>query len=210
MGGVGAGAVVLAAAAGFVVGAWSAGLLDPRTRPRPMLLGVVVAALFAVVVARLGLVWSLPAVGYLAALAAVLTVVDLRDRRLPDRLVLPSYPISIVLLGVAAGATHDWADAARAAAGMVVLLAGYGMLVLLRPGAMGGGDVKVAGLLGLYLGFAGWGVLLLGTLLPFYGAALAGVGLLLTGRGSRRSVLPFGPFLLAGALTAILIHGSPT
>jgi hypothetical protein len=61
--GVGAGTVVLAAAAGFLVGVWSAGLLDPRIRPRPTLLGVVVAALFAAVVARLGLVWSLPAAG---------------------------------------------------------------------------------------------------------------------------------------------------
>src|SRR5664279_2204139 len=78
------------------------------------------------------------------------------------------------------------------------------------PGMGGDGNIKVAGLLGLYLGFAGLGVLLLGALLPFYGCLLAGVGLLVTGRGSRRSVLPFGPFLLAGALSAILIHGSPT
>ena len=69
---------------------------------------------------------------------------------------------------------------------------------------MGFGDVKLAGLLGLYLGWLGWIELAVGAFAAFLFGGLVGLALLVTGRAGRKSHLPFGPFMLVGALLAIL------
>jgi leader peptidase (prepilin peptidase)/N-methyltransferase len=179
---------------------WSAG------RGVPIVLATTV--IFALLAARLGPVAELPAYLYLAAVGVALAVIDLDCRRLPNSLTLPSYAVGIALLGAAAVVTRDGGAVVRALAGMAVLFAVYYLLALIHPAGMGFGDVKLSGVLGLYLGWLGWGELLLGTFLAFLISAVVGLGLIAAGRATLKSALPFGPFMLAGALLAILV-GAP-
>lgn len=154
--------------------------------------------------ARLGLSAALPAHLFLAVIGIALCAVDLRSHRLPNTLTLPAYPVAGALLGAAAIADGD-ADAAwRALAGMVGLIAFYDLLARINPAGLGYGDVKFSGLLGLYLGWAGWSALVVGTLAAFAAGALAGLALILARRARMSSAMPFGPFMLAGALVGIL------
>ncbi len=73
---------------------------------------------------------------------------------------------------------------------------------------MGFGDVKLAGVLGLHLGWLGWGQLALGAFLAFFLGGVVGLALIATGRATRKSAIPFGPFMLVGALVAVLV-GEP-
>ena len=72
---------------------------------------------------------------------------------------------------------------------------------------MGFGDVKLAGVLGLYLGWLGWGEVIVGGFLGFLFGGVVGIALMVMGKAGRKSKIPFGPFMLAGALVAILAGG---
>jgi leader peptidase (prepilin peptidase)/N-methyltransferase len=72
---------------------------------------------------------------------------------------------------------------------------------------MGFGDVKLAGVLGLVLGWLGWSILLVGGFLGFLLGAVVGGALMAVRKAGRKSKIPFGPFMLAGALLAILWGG---
>lgn len=160
--------------------------------------------LFAVMALRWGFDAVLPAYLYLAAVGLALAMIDLDTLRLPDALTLPSYPVAFVLLGAAAVAQHDGGAALHALVGAVAMGAFYFVLVLVYPAGMGLGDVKLAPVLGAYLGWIGYGVLAVGAFLGFLYGGVVGVGAMLLGRAGRKSKLPFGPFMLLGALTAVL------
>ena len=161
------------------------------------------AALFVAVAARFGLTLALPAYLYLAAITVALAVIDVDVRRLPNAIVLPSYAVGVALLAL----TGDWWAAGRGLIAMVALFAFYAGLSLLYPGGMGFGDVKLAGLLGLFLGWLGWSPVLVGTFAGFAVGALVGVGLLLTRRATGKTAIPFGPSMLAGAMLALFAAG---
>jgi len=156
---------------------------------------------------RLSALLLLAALGYLAVLAWKLSVTDLRTRRLPDRLVIPAYPVSAVLLGAAALTAGEPERFAGMALGGVLLLGGYLLLRMASPSGLGLGDVKLAGVLGLYLGFAGWGHLLAGAGAGFVLGGLWGLALVVSGRGTGKTRIAFGPFMLAGALLALAAPG---
>jgi leader peptidase (prepilin peptidase) / N-methyltransferase len=160
------------------------------------------AALFVAVAARFGLSWELPAYLYLAAVAVALAAIDLDVMRLPDQIVLPSYAVAIVLLAPAVIAEHSWAAATRGLIGAVLLYALYFVLAVL-PRGMGGGDVKLAPLLGLYLGWLGWSSVAVGAFAGFLMGGLVGALLMLLKVADRKSRIPFGPYMLAGAFLAV-------
>ncbi len=167
------------------------------------------AALFAAAGLRFGFGPLLPAAWYLAAVAVALTVIDVRQRRLPDRLVLPSYPAAIALLGAAAlllpgGGGH----LIGALLGMAAALAFYLLLALISPAGIGWGDVKLSGVLGLYLGWFGATALAAGLAGAFVLAALTGLALIASGRATGKTLLPLGPFMLAAALAVLLASGA--
>ena len=148
-----------------------------------------------------------PALIWFAGVSLLLALVDLRARRLPNAIVLPSYPMLVVLLAVASWAAGDWGALARAAAGGAALLGFYLVIALAVPRGMGAGDVKLAGVIGLLLGWIGWGALLAGAAAAFLlGGAVSAV-LLLSRRADRRTAIPFGPWMLAGAWVGILLFG---
>ncbi|GGC92571.1 hypothetical protein GCM10011512_19560 [Tersicoccus solisilvae] len=155
-----------------------------------------------------GLLAALACAG-LVALGAVLTVIDVRRHRLPDRLVLPGTAVSALLwvaaFAVAGPAAGGTAGIVRTLAGGVVLFGGYLLLRIIHPPGMGFGDVKLAGLLGLHLGAAGWAHVAAGTVLAFLLGGLVGAALLLARRVRWRSAIPFGPFMLAGAVVALVL-----
>ena len=91
--------------------------------------------------------------------------------------------------------------------GLACASAFYLILALVYPAGIGWGDVKLSGLLGLYLGWIGPPALVLGVAGGFVLAAVAGVGLIVAGRATRRSQIAFGPFMLAGAIAVIVSLG---
>lgn len=145
-------------------------------------------------------------VGYggLAALSVVLAVIDLRSHRLPNALVLPAYPFLLASLALASLSSAEASALVRAVAGGAIAFAFYLLLRLVQPRGMGGGDVKLAGVLGIALGYLGWDALLLGLFAGFLLGGVFSVGLLLTRRESRRSRIPFGPWMLLGAWIVIV------
>ncbi|TFV52760.1 prepilin peptidase [Geodermatophilus sp. DF01-2] len=170
---------------------------------RPPLLEVGTALLAALTALRFDLSWELPAFLFLAGAGVLLAVVDLRHRLLPNRAVLPSLAAGTALLLLPALADGAWSAMLRAVLGAVVLFAVFLALALVSPGGLGMGDVKLAALLGLYLGWLGWTAVLLGALAGFVVQAVVALGLLAARRVGLRAELPFGPAMLAGAVLAI-------
>ena len=160
----------------------------------------------AVMAARFGPGPVLPAFCYLAGIGVPLAVIDARCQRLPDALTLPSYPVTLALLGLAALLMPGGPGHFLGALLGLALAGGFFVLqVLIYPASLGWGDVKLSGLLGLYLGWLGISVLAAGLFLGYLFAAAAGLALIATRRASRKSRLPFGPYLLAGTLAAIAL-----
>jgi len=140
---------------------------------------------------------------YLAAISIVLTLVDLDTRRLPNAIVLPGYVVLGVLFTLACVFGAPWEALLRSAIGGAGLFAFYLLLRALGRGGMGGGDVKLAGVLGLALGWIGWGALLVGAFAAFLLGGVYGVILMITRRAGRKSAIPFGPWMIAGVWVGI-------
>jgi leader peptidase (prepilin peptidase)/N-methyltransferase len=145
---------------------------------------------------------------YLAAVSVALALIDLDTHRLPNVIVLPSYVVGVVLLGVSSLLSRDYSSLLSAAIGMAGLYIAYLLMALIYPGGMGFGDVKLAGVLGLWLGWLGWAPLAVGAIAAFLLGGLFSIGLLLTRKASRKTGVPFGPWMVVGAWVGILA-GSP-
>ena len=144
---------------------------------------------------------------WVAGAAVVLAAVDLDAHRLPDRVLLPAAVAFTAAVLVDAAALGTWVALLRGAvAGAVVYLVSAGAAAI-SPAALGYGDVKLLALLGLVLGWFGWGVLLAGLFLGLLLGALVSVALVAARRASWRSTVPFGPPLLAGAVLALALGG---
>lgn len=176
-----------------------------RVSARYPLVELLTASLFALMGWHFGLHLVLVAYLYLATVAVALALIDVDVHRLPDVLVLPSYPIAAVLLTIGALGVHQPYNLARAAMGGAALFMLYAVLWFAYPAGMGLGDVKLAGVLGMYLGYIGWGALAVGAFLGFAYGAVVGITLMALHRAGRKSKIPFGPFMLAGAITAVLV-----
>lgn len=159
--------------------------------------------LFAATAARFGATAQLPAFLYLAAVGVALAFIDVDVKRLPNVLTLPSYPVSLALLGAAAAATRQPATFERALVGMAALFSFYLLLVTVYPAGMGLGDLKLSGVVGLYLGWVGYGALAVGAFSAFLVGGVAGMAAMFVGTAGRRTRIPFGPFILTGALVGI-------
>ena len=149
-------------------------------------------------------VCALLAFWWFAGSTVALTLIDLDTRRLPDAIVLPGYAVGAGLLTLACLFGADWWGLLRAGAGAAILFGLYAVLWLIRPGAMGAGDVKLAGLVGLHLGWLGWAAVAVGATAAFILGGLYGVGLIASRRANRKTALAFGPWMIAGAWTGVL------
>jgi leader peptidase (prepilin peptidase) / N-methyltransferase len=171
--------------AGVALWAWTGGVTASPTADAP---GILVLVGFL----------------YLAAVTVALGLIDIDTHRLPDAIVLPSYLVGVVLFTLAAIFSGDYSALLRAGVGMAVLWTAYLLMALAYPGGMGFGDVKLAGLLGMFLGWVGWGPLLVGAFAAFLLGGLFSLALLAARKVDRKSGIPFGPWMLAGAWTGII------
>jgi leader peptidase (prepilin peptidase) / N-methyltransferase len=170
----------------------------------PLALELCTAGVLALLLGRFGGQPVVVAFGFFGVLGVALAAIDIATQRLPDPLTLPAYPILITLLTGAAIAGHDLAALERALLGGLALAGAYLLLALVRPGQLGGGDIKLAGVAGLALGWLGWPTLIAGAALGFVLSAVVSVALLAARRVTLHSAISFGPFLLGGALLAML------
>jgi len=146
---------------------------------------------------------ALVALLYLAAVSVALTGIDVDTRTLPNVIVLPSYVVVIVLLGAASLLSGDIGALARGLIGMVALFALYYAMALVYRGGMGFGDVKLAGVLGFVLAWSGWDVFAVGAFAPFLLGGIFGIALIAFTKAGRKTRVPFGPWMLAGAWVGI-------
>ncbi|MFG3319924.1 prepilin peptidase [Streptomyces sp. NPDC048171] len=172
----------------------------PRAAPLALVTALVCAALAAATGTRPELaVWLL-----LAPVGVLLAAVDLKVRRLPDPLTLPLAVAALALLGLTALVPEHAGEWTTALLGALALGAGYLVLFLINPAGMGFGDVKLALTAGAVLGWYGWPTLMLGTFAGFLLGAFYGGALLVARRAGRKTAIPFGPFLIAGAFLGVL------
>lgn len=141
---------------------------------------------------------------YLAAVSIALALIDFDTHRLPNTIVLPSYLVGAALLGTAAALTGDGGALLSAAVGAAALYVIYLVLALVYPGGMGFGDVKLAGVLGMFLGYLGWGPLIVGGFAAFVLGGVFALALVAARRARKGTGIPFGPWMLAGAWLGIL------
>lgn len=148
-------------------------------------------------------IFTFAAFAWFAAASVALALIDLDTRRLPNVIVLPSLIVLAALLAAAAIASGDVAALGRAAIGGAALYAFYLLLTIIRPGAMGGGDVKLAAVVGLMLAWVGWGAFTVGAFAAFLLGGVVGLALMVRGQATRKTAIPFGPFMLVGAWLGI-------
>ncbi|MFC4050394.1 prepilin peptidase [Actinomadura syzygii] len=194
-------------AAGLVLAPLTApfvGDVPPRRAP----VALVTAAAFGLLGWRVGLEPVLPALLYLAAVGALLGVVDVKVKRLPDRFTLPSYGVAAALLAAAAPFTKNGLDHfLHALLGMAALFAVYLLQAFITPSGIGLGDVKLSGVLGLCLGWFGLDTWVFGLLATYLIGGAMGIGILVV-RRDRKGEFAFGPAMLAGTLLAVLVLSS--
>ncbi|MGW6098119.1 prepilin peptidase [Streptomyces sp. NPDC055157] len=185
---------------------------DPRAEPvaryAPAVLAPVASTLgCAALAAATGLRPELAVWLLLAPVAVLLATIDRRVHRLPDRLTLPLAGAAVVLLGGAALLPEHAGSWLSALLGGLALGGFYFLLFLINPNGMGFGDVKLALSLGVALGWYGWAVVFAGGFAGFVLGAVYGFGLVVLRRAGRKTGIPFGPFMIAGALLGILFGG---
>jgi leader peptidase (prepilin peptidase)/N-methyltransferase len=162
------------------------------------------AVLFAAVGARFSDSWALPAYLLLTAALIALSAIDLDTMLIPSRILYPVGVAAVPLLALASGIEDDWGAFVRALIAAAVVFLAFFALHLAVPRGMGFGDVRLSFLLGLYLGWLGWGEVAGGLFAGFAYGAIVGVVLMAAGKRGRRQQIPFGPFLAAGTMTFVL------
>ncbi len=171
--------------------------------PRYIIVELATGGLFAGLAARMGYAWSLPAfLVFLAALLA-LSCIDLELLVLPKKIIYPSLVLVALLLTLASGATHDWNRLGVGAICAVAWFVFFFAMNFASPRLLGFGDVRLALLLGLALGWLGWRYVVLGFFAANVIGLVIGLVLIATRLMKRDQPIPYGIFLAAGAALAI-------
>lgn len=163
--------------------------------------GVVVVASLAVTIGWRPAVLAFLSIGLIGVMLAV---IDLEHHRLPDRLTGTAAVVSTMALLVDGLMMGSWPALLRALVCAVVAFVVFLGMALISPEGMGFGDVKLAAVLSLHTGWLGWQLALLAVLAGFTAGALAALTLLLFGRVTLRTAIPFGPGLLVGAWLVVV------
>jgi leader peptidase (prepilin peptidase)/N-methyltransferase len=173
--------------------------------PRYPLIEAGNAALFAATAARLGYNWDLPAYLVLSASLLALACIDLELLVLPKLIVYPTLGLVASLLVLAAALTNEWHNLLIAGIFAVGWFLVFFALNFLNPRYLGFGDVRLALVLGLALGWLGWKYVILGFFAANFIGALIGLVLIGTKRMTRDQLIPYGIFLALGTEFAVLV-----
>jgi leader peptidase (prepilin peptidase) / N-methyltransferase len=182
----------------------------PAGRARVLLTASVGGVLGALAGAAAG--WSAlwPPLVALALVCAPLVIIDFEHHRLPNRLMVVAWVLAAALLTLAAAVRHDWDVLLRAVEAGAAVFAVLYLLAFAAPRSFGFGDVKLGGVLGAYLGWAGWGYVYYGIFAGFLFGAVVAIGLLTSRRASLKTALAFGPMLVLGALVVLAFDAVPS
>ncbi len=175
---------------------------------RALVLGASSAVVCGAFAARLGDDVVLSAYCVLALALVAMSAVDLERYLIPNRILYPAAGLVLPLFVVSSAVDHRWGSLARAAIAAGAAFAAFLVVHLAVPQGMGFGDVRLAGLLGFATGWLGLGHAFVGFFAAFVLGAALGLGVMAAGRGGRKTRIPFGPFLAAGAVVSVL-WGSP-
>jgi leader peptidase (prepilin peptidase) / N-methyltransferase len=170
----------------------------------PLVIELSTAAIFVVFGLHFGADAALPAFCVLGAALVALTWIDLREQRLPREISYTALVLGAVALTIAALIRDEPERIWQMALGAVIAVVIIGGIYLASRGGMGDGDVRLAPLLGLYLGWLNPGIVPVGLFYGFLLGAVVGVAAMAVGSAGRKTALPFGPFLAAGTVLAVL------
>jgi leader peptidase (prepilin peptidase) / N-methyltransferase len=155
--------------------------------------------------AKFGATWETAAFCVLSAGLVVQSWIDLRTRRLPRQITYVTLALGAPLLVIAALVRDEPRRVVTMLAGAAIALAFMALLYVLSHGGLGEGDVRIAPLLGAYLGWLGLPYVPVGLFLGFLFGSIVGVAAMVVGKAGRKTAIPFGPFLAAGTLVAVFI-----
>jgi leader peptidase (prepilin peptidase) / N-methyltransferase len=164
--------------------------------------------LFAAMAWRFGWDEALPAYLVFTAFLIALSAIDLDTFLLPKKLVWPAFGAGVVLLGGASVLQGDGRSAVEAAIGSAAAFGFLFAIHFISPRGMGFGDVRLASVLGMHLGWLMLGQVAVGLFLAFAISSVVGIGLIATGLRTRKDRVPFGPFLAAGSLLTVFVGAS--
>lgn len=182
--------------------------IDIAATPRLALRCAAIAVVVAAVVGwRLGATWTVLPWLVLVPAGVALAVIDWRTRLLPTRLVWPTYAVVAALVLAASLLSGDPAAILRAVIASAAAFALFFVLWFVSPRSLGFGDVRLAAVLGLALGHLGTGEAVLGLYGGFLIGGVAGLVMRMVGMLAPKQHIPFGPFMLVGALAGVLWGG---
>ncbi len=161
------------------------------------------AVLWVVMGLRFGTSWALVPMLVLVSTLLAQSVIDLELYRLLDRITFPVLGASVVLVGVVSAVEGDASRIGMAVVGALAYCLFLGVPAVLMPRGMGLGDVKLALLLGLFLGWIHPLLIMFSLILACLFGIVVGVGILVVRRGKSQP-FPFGPWLALGCLVAIV------
>lgn len=177
-----------------------------RHRQRPMNLIVLISmpVLFIAVTLSLPSLWLVPAYLVFTYAMVLLTVTDLDTKLIPNRMLFPLTAAGGALLLVGGLFADDWVQLAWAVVGAAGYFSVMFILALIARGALGFGDVKLALLIGLFTGYLGWGYVIIAGVGGFILGGVISLLLIVTRRANRKDSIPFGPFMTAGGIIAVI------
>jgi leader peptidase (prepilin peptidase)/N-methyltransferase len=171
----------------------------------PLVVELLTAGLFALMAWEFATSWEMVAFCVFAAGLVALSIIDLKTKRLPRQITYTTAAIGAPLLAIAALVADEPERIRNAVLGAAIAFALMLLIYVVSRGGMGDGDVRLAPLLGMYLGWLNPGIVPVGLFFGFLLGAVVGVGLMASGAAGRRTKIPFGPFLAAGALVAVFV-----
>lgn len=143
------------------------------------------------------------ALWWLACAGIALVVIDFKEFILPNAIVYPTFVVAVLAFGASSIIGGDFEPLARSTIGVAASAGIFTLILLVAPQGMGVGDLKLAGVLGFYLGWFGWGALFIGLLTPFLFGSVFGISQIWSKRAILKSRIAFGPWMVFGALFAI-------
>lgn len=186
------------------------GLRTLATGRRQVVVIVATAGLYAGTVLRFGADWAVPAYLVFFTSLVAISAVDFDRQIIPNRIVYPTIFLSVPLLAVAALAEGDWGSFGRALVGASLAWTALLLIHLISPAGMGFGDVRLAFVLGLFLGWISLGHVLSGMFLGVLLLSALGIVLWVLRVRSLQDHMAFGPFLAAGAALAVFLGPATT
>lgn len=137
----------------------------------------------------------------LSSALIIIAFIDLNEQIVPDVISLPGIVIGFIISFFVPYISYMNSALGVLVGGGIILIIGLAGSVIFKKEAMGGGDVKLAAMIGAFLG---WRYIIISLFLGFILGALAGILLILSKIKSREDAIPFGPFIVLGSFITLL------